>query len=133
MAFIPKKIYVNGNPIPFVQSSLKIKQGYGETTVRTQVFGRKVEQIASENLETSISDVTFDLITQDLDSDADPRVMIKTWKSNPGANIITVEPDGIGQTQVFKGASLTNDPEVMETPDGNISLIWMGNTVTLTN
>lgn len=133
MAFTPKKIYVNGNPIPFVQSSFKNKMGYGETNVRTQVFGRKVITVPSENLDTRISELTFDLIIEDLDSDADPRVLIKTWKSNPGANIITVEPDGVGQTQVYKDMSLTNDPDVMETPDGNVSLTWQGSTVILTN
>ena len=133
MAFTPKKIYVNGNPIPFVQSSFKVKGGYGETTVRTQVFGRSVQQIPSENLETRISEISFDLITQDLDSAADPRVLVKGWKDNSGTNIITIEPDGVGQTQIAKSMSLTNDPEIMETPDGNISLVWQGSTITLTN
>lgn len=132
MAFTPKKIYVNGNIIPFVQSSFKVKGGYGETTTRVQVSGRTVITIPAQNLETNLSEVAFDLITQDLDSDADPRVLIKTWKSNPGANILTFEPDGVGQTQQIKSASLMNDPEVMETPDGTISLTWQGSTVTLT-
>lgn len=132
MSFTPKKIYINGNIIPFVQSSFKVKGGYGETTSRVQVSGRSVLLVPAENLETRIAEASFDLITQDLDSDADPRVLIKTWKSNPGANILTFEPDGVGQTQQIKSASLMNDPEVMETPDGNISLTWQGSTVTLT-
>jgi hypothetical protein len=133
MSFTPKKIYVNGNIIPFVQSSFKVKGGYGETTTRVQVSGRTVLPVPAQNLETNISEASFDLITQDLDSDADPRILIKTWKSNPGANILTFEPDGAGQTQQIKSASLMNDPEVMETPDGNISLTWQGSTITLTN
>lgn len=133
MSFTPKKIYVNGNIIPFLQSSFKVKGGYGETTTRVQVSGRTVLTVPAQNLETNVSEVTFDLITQDLDSDADPRVLIKTWKSNPGINILTFEPDGAGQTQQIKSASLTNDPEVMETPDGNISLTWQGSTITLTS
>lgn len=133
MAFTPKTIYINGSPIPFVQSSFKVKAGYGETTNRVQVSGRSVILVPAENLETQIADVSFDLITQDLDSSADPRVLIKTWKSNPAANIITMVPDGIGQTQQVKTASLMNDPEVNETPDGVISLMWQGSQMTLTN
>lgn len=133
MSFTPKKIYVNGNIIPFIQSSFKVKGGRGETTSRVQVSGRSVILVPAENLETRIAEVSFDLITQDLDSAADPRVLIQTWKSNPGVNILTFEPDGIGQTQQIKNASLMNDPEVMETPDGNISLTWQGSTLTLTS
>lgn len=133
MAFTPKKIYINGNIIPFVQNSFKVKGGYGETINRVQVSGRSVILVPAENLETKISEISFDLITQDLDSNADPRVLIRTWKSNAGANIITVEPEGAGQTQQIKSASLINDPEIMETPDGNISLVWQGSTVILTN
>lgn len=132
MSFTPKKIYINGNIVPFLQSSFKVKGGYGETINRIQVSGRSTILVPAQNLETAIAEISFDLITQDFDSDADPRVMIKTWKSNPGANIITVEPDGVGQTQQYKSASLINDPEVMETPDGNISLVWQASTVTLT-
>lgn len=133
MAYTPKKVYVNGNPVLIAQASLKVKFGYGETNVRAQVFGRTTTPVASENLETKISEISFDLLAQDSTDDSDLRVLIKSWKDNIGANIITIEPDGAGQTQIAKNMSLTNDPEVNETPDGVISLVWQGSPVTLTN
>jgi hypothetical protein len=133
MSFTPKKISINGKTVSYVQSSLKVKQGYGETTNRVQVSGRSVQLVPSENLETKIAEISFDILVSDFDSDADPRVMVKTWKANIGVNQIIIEPDGVGQTQSYSNASLTNDPDINESPDGVISLTWQSSTVILTD
>lgn len=131
--FTPKRILINGKAIAFVQSSLNINSGYGETMSRVQVSGRSTILVPAENLDTQIAEITFDLLTVDSESDSDPRVLVRGWKSNPGANQILIEPDGAGQNQLFKNASLMNSPVVQETPDGVISLTWNASKVTLTN
>lgn len=131
--FTPKRILINGKAIAFVQSSLNINSGYGETMSRVQVSGRSTILVPAENLDTQISEITFDLLTVDSENDSDPRVLIRGWKSNPGANQIVIEPDGAGQNQLFKNASLMNGPVVQETPDGIISLTWNASKVILTN
>jgi len=133
MTFTPKKILVQGKKVPYVQSSLKIVSGYGEITNRVQVSGRSVQLIPAENLETQIAKISFDIVTSDFDSDIDPRVQIQTWKANIGAIQIMIEPDGVGQTQLYTNASLVNDPDIDESPDGVIMLSWEANKVTLTN
>lgn len=131
-AFTPKQVLVNNKAVAIVQNSLKITGGYGETTVRTAVVGKSTTQILSQNLETAMSKVSFDLITTDDENDTDPRQLIKIWKLNGNANTITVIPDGDGQNQYFGQMALTNDPEVNESPDGVISLTWMGKQIQLT-
>jgi hypothetical protein len=100
---------------------------------RVQVSGRSVTLVPAENLDTRIAEITFDMLTIDSEADSDPRVLIRDWKSNIGANQILIEPDGAGQNQLFKNASLMNSPVVQETPDGVISLTWQASTVVLTN
>ena len=110
----------------FVQSSLTITMGYGETNVRVQVSGKSTETISSENLDTALSIVSFDVLSSDTGDSTDIKKLIEAWKSNSGTNTIFVEPDGIGIAQNFVGMSLTNDPEINESPDGSISLTFSG-------
>ncbi len=131
-AFTPKQVLVNNKAVAIVQNSLKITGGYGETTVRTAVLGKSTAQVLSVNLETAMSKVIFDIITTDADNDTDPRQLIKIWKLNGNANTLTVVPDGDGQNQYFGQMALTNDPEVAESPDGVISLTFMGKAIQLT-
>lgn len=130
--FTPKQVLINNKAVLIVQNSLKITGGYGETTVRTQVFGKRTVQVLSENLENAKSKVMFDIITTDSSNNDDPRQLIKIWKQNGNANVITVVPDGSGKNQQFPNMALTNDPEVNESPDGVISLTWEGQPIQLT-
>lgn len=130
--FTPKQVLVNGKGVLIVQNSLMITGGYGETTVRTQVFGKSTVQVLSQNLENAKSKITFDIITTDSTGSDDPRQLIKIWKQQGNANLITVVPDGEGKNQQFPNMALTNDPEVKETPDGVISLVWEGKPIQLT-
>ncbi len=130
--FSPKQVLVNNKAILIVQNSLKITGGYGETTVRTQVFGKQTVQVLAQNLENAKSKIMFDIITTDNSSNTDPRQLIKIWKQNGNANMITVVPDGDGKNQQFPNIALTNDPEVNESPDGVISFVWEGLPIQLT-
>ena len=130
--FVPKKVKINGAVVMFVQSSLTITMGYGETNVRVQVSGKSTETISSENLDTALSIVSFDVLSSDTGDSTDIKKLIEAWKSKSGTNTIFVEPDGIGIAQNFVGMSLTNDPEINESPDGSISLTFSGQKGNLT-
>lgn len=124
--FVPKIIRINGAIVEFVQSSLSVKMGYGETNVRTQVSGRQTTIVSSENLDTAVAEVTFDMVVSDTGDSTDIRKLVRGWKANSGANTIFIESDGAGVSQNFINMSLTNDPVINESPDGNLSLIFMG-------
>jgi hypothetical protein len=131
--FTPKRIFIDGKAIAYAPNTLVINSGHGETSTRTQVSGRSVIVVPSENLETQVAEIAFDMLTVDSDSDSDPRVLIKDWKSRIGSIQILVEPDGPGQKQLFKNASLMNSPSVAESSDGVISLTWNSSKAILTN
>jgi hypothetical protein len=133
MAFTPKKILVNGKEVAYIQSTLKTKLGNPEITNRVQVSGKSTKIVPAENLETKIAEVNFDVITSDSNSNADPRVLALDWSKNIGANQIMLIPDGVGKTQLYNNASLTNPTEVDESPDGVISLMFQSDPMILTD
>ena len=128
-----KIISINGVSIGYVPNSLKTKGGYGETTNRVQQFGSSTKLIPYTNSETKIGSVSFDLLVQDMNDGSDPRLLIKTWKANAGANQIVISPVGAGQTELFNNASLMNDPEINDSNDGSISLEFQSSPVIFTN
>jgi hypothetical protein len=129
--FTPKRLIVNGSPVKFIQSSLRIISGYGEVNVRTQVSGRNVEVVPAEDLDTAIGGIDVDLIVTDSSSNSDIRKTIRAWKQNIGANTIFIEPDGAGTPQKFIKQSLINEIEFNEAPDGVVSLQFRGPQVQL--
>lgn len=131
--FIPKQVLIEGRAIQIDQSSLKTTGGYGETTMRTQVFGRSVTQVPAQDLSTAKSKVVFDMLSLDSDSDnEDVKSLIKLWKQASAGLLIQVIPDGIGKNQNFPNMYLTNDPEVDESPNGVTSMVFEGKPVQLT-
>jgi hypothetical protein len=131
--FTPKRIEIDGKAFLYVPNTLVEKAGFGETNTRTQVSGRSVVIVPSENLETQFSEISFDIMMVDSDSDSDPIVLIQSFKSSNGSHIIKLIPDGIGQSRLYKNASLMNDPTFQHSSDGVISLTWNAAKVTLTN
>jgi len=131
--FTPKQLFVNGQAIAIDQQSLKTTGGYGETIMRTQVFGKSVVQVPGQDLSKATSKVVFDLLALDSDSDKeDVKTLIKTWKQASNGVLITVVPDGVGKTQNFQNMYLTNDPEVNENPNGMVSFTFEGKPIQLT-
>lgn len=122
MAYTNKIIFLNGTQIKYISTSLKTQAGYAETVQRTQISGNSVSVESYDKLETAVGKVSFDILVSDSESDSDPRLLIKNLKANKGNNQIIIQPDGIGKTQLFKNASLMNDPEINENPDGSIAL-----------
>ena len=132
--FTPKQVLINGQAVMIDQQSLKIMGGYGDITIRSQVFGKTVTQVPAQDLTKAVSKVIFDLLSLDSDSDKeDVKTLIQTWKQASAGVLITVVPDGIGKNQHFQNMYLTNDPEVNENPNGTTSFTFEGSPVQLTS
>jgi hypothetical protein len=131
--FTPKRIEIDGKTFLYVPNTLVEKAGFGETNVRAQMSGRSIVILPAENLETQVSEITFDIMMLDSDSDSDPMVIIQAWKASNGSHILKIIPDGAGQSRLYKNASLMNDPTFQHSSDGVISLTWNASKVTLTN
>jgi hypothetical protein len=131
--FTPKRIEIDGKAFLYVPNTLVEKGGFGETNTRVQVSGRSVVVVPSENLETQFSEISFDIMMVDSDSDSDPIVLIEGWKSSNGTHIVNLIPDGAGQSRLYRNASLMNDPTFQHSSDGVISLTWNAAKVTRTN
>ena len=131
--FTPKRIEIDGKAFLYVPNTLVEKAGFGETNVRAQMSGRSIVVLPSENLETQVSEISFDIMMLDSDSDSDPMVLIQTWKASNGTHMLKLIPDGAGQSRLYKNASLMNDPTFQHSSDGVISLTWNASKVTLTN
>lgn len=131
--FTPKRIEINGKTFLYVPNTLVEKAGFGETNVRAQMSGRSIVVLPSENLETQVSEITFDMMMLDSDSDSDPMVLVRDWKAGNGTHQLKIIPDGAGQSRLYKNASLMNDPNFQHSSDGVISLTWNASKVTLTN
>lgn len=131
--FTPKRIEINGKTFLYVPNTLVEKAGLGETNTRAQVSGRSVVILASENLETQVAEISFDIMMLDSDSDSDPMILIQTWKAGNGTLLLKLIPDGAGQSRLYRNASLMNDPTFQHSSDGVISLTFNSSKVTLTN
>lgn len=131
--FSPKQVLINGQAVMIDQQSLKITGGYGEITLRPQVFGKTVVQVPAQDLSKSVSKVMFDMLSLDSDTDKeDVKTLIRTWKQASAGVLITVVPDGVGKNQNFQNMYLTNDPDVAENPNGTTSFTFEGKTIQLT-
>ena len=133
MAYTNKKISINGSNIFFVQGSLDYDLGLEETTTRTQVSGNTFQTIPYANLETKKGSVNFDILVSDSDTDSDPRVLIANWHANNGNNQIIIEPDGVGQTLAFNNATIMNQINIKDSPDGVISISFESQPAVRTN
>ena len=131
--FTPKRIEINGRSILYVPNSLVEDPGFGETNVRVQVSGRSTVVVPSENLESQVAEISFDIMMVDSNSNSDPLILIRDWKAENGTHIIQIIPDGAGQSRLYKNASLSTLTTFQHSSDGVISLTWRAAKVTPTN
>jgi hypothetical protein len=131
--FTPKRIEINGKNILYVPNTLNEQPGFPETNVRVQISGRSTVPVPSDNLESEVCEITFDIMMLDSNSDSDPMVLVRDWKAGNGTHQLKIIPDGAGQSRLYVNVSLTNTPIFQHSSDGVIPLIWRGRKVTLTN
>jgi hypothetical protein len=129
--YSPKQVNINGTPIFIVQNSLDHMQGYGESKVMVEIYGKTTRQVLAQDLETAKSNINFSVRRVDQDTNNDITQLIKAWKANGNANTLSIIPDGPGQIQNFAQVTLTNDPKIEENPEGVVALTWEGSQVQL--
>jgi len=118
-------VLVNDEVVAIVPNSLKFTEGFGEQQVRAaSVGGGAVEQIFSNDVETALSKVMFDIHTT-----PDNVEMQKTWKANGNKNVVAIAgaTDEGETTRTFTQAAMTNDPEIEIGTEGVINIEFMSN------
>jgi hypothetical protein len=120
VALARPSITVNNDAIFIVANSALYTEGKGEQNVSVQsAGGSNVDIVISENVETNMSKVNFAM-----KNTADNIELIRSWKSNPGANAVAIQSGDFSRT--IGQATLTNDYEVNLGSDTQIDLEFMG-------
>jgi len=110
------RVLVNNLSVAIVPNSCSYTEGLGEQTVRTaSAGGGSVQSVYSNNVETNLSMVKFDMFAT-----AENLETILLWKNNANANVISISGDGL--TRSFASAVLTNDYEINLGSDSVVSL-----------
>ncbi len=113
-------ITLNNIAFNYLPNTSKFTEGKGEQTVRTQVSGGNIEAIFSDDAETKIGKVMFELANT-----AKNIELARTWKSLENNNNIIIS-DESGFTRTFNNMALVNDYEISLSKDGNLPLEFMG-------
>ena len=115
-------IQVNNETISIIPNSFKYKGGLGERSVRTQsAGGSAVDVVATENVETKKSMVTFEMINT-----AENISLSEDWHGLFNANAITASDNNQNFTKAFGNMTMINDPEVTLSQDGNLTVEFEG-------
>lgn len=119
------QVQINDVLYGIVPNSFKFVTGKGETNVRAaSAGGNSIESVHSENAETKLSKVMFDLYVT-----ADNISSTLGWKDAIGSNSIKAQQrqtTGDATTLSFDNMSMTNDPEFAASVDGIVSCEWSG-------
>lgn len=111
------QLIINNQPIAYVPNSLEYDSGEGESDQRAgSTGGRNVEMRYSENAETFVGEVMFDLFP-----DATTETLIKSWKAGGGDNQILIVNPKTNYTETFLDAALVNKVKRNPTSDGVVS------------
>lgn len=103
-------LMANNEAVGIIANSLKYTEGFGEQKMRAaSIGGGKVEQIFSNDVETSFSSLMFEL-------PATPEniALARSWKANGNQNAFQIAgstPEG-EVTRTFTQAAILNDYEV---------------------
>ena len=118
-------VEVNNDVVAVVPNSVVFDEGFGEQTVRAaSVGGGAVQQVFSNNVETSFSTVKFDIFAT-----VENIALARGWKAGTNTNLVQIAGrtvDGT-MTRTFTQASLMNNYEVPVSSDGVISLEFKAN------
>ena len=113
-------VLINDKPVAVVPGSITRRKGRGETKVLTQSLGNgNVETVTSTDLETAKSYFKCSIrVTEENVDDVD------TWKKNIGENTISYNAGNVYEN--YEQMSITNDPEIPDSPDAVIDLEFEG-------
>lgn len=119
-ALVNPTVNVNNQAVFIIPNSCMYTEGKGEQTVSTQVSGSNVETVLSDNAETKMSKVSFELSNTPANIET-----ARLWKSLENNNGIIIQDDS-GFTRTFTNMTLTADYEVNLGTGGNIPIEMMG-------
>lgn len=121
-------IQVNNDTIGLVPNSFSYVTGDGEVTVRAASSGGGNSiSVHTQNAETMFSKVMFKVYTT-----VDNISKIRDWKANVAGNTINVSQRDVGGKDfslAFAGMSMTNDPDVNASADGEIEIEMAGDQI----
>ena len=117
------QLEVNGLSVLIVPNSLSFTEGGGEQTVKAQsAGGASVSSVYSQNAETQITMLKFELFVTDINF-----ALARIWKFNLNLNLLTWSGgDGSDTQRVLQFAALTNDYEIEMKNEGIMSLEFHG-------
>lgn len=118
-------VTINNNVIAIIPNSLAFTEGLGEQVIRTaSAGGGAVDQVFSENIETNLSMIKFDI-----PATIENIELAREWKVNKNQNLVQIAgrtPEGT-LTRSFSQAALINDYEVALGSDTNIPIEFRAN------
>ena len=117
-------VIANNEVVGIIANSLKYTEGFGEYKVRGVSMGGKTEQVFSEDVESAMSKLDFELPTT-----VENIALVRQWKANKNQNVFQVAgstPDG-KITRTFTQAAVVNDPEVGIGSEASIPIEIMSN------
>ena len=113
-------VTVNNDPIAIVPNSVSYTEGFGEQTMRAaSIGGASVEQVFSQDLESTFSMVKFEVYP-----DIETVKLLRSWKSNGNGNtvVLTGSVDGSSFRRTFKKSAILNDYEVSLGSDTTVEI-----------
>ena len=126
IALANPSIVINNEPVAVVPNSVKYTEGTGEQTMRAvSTGGGGVEQVYSDNVETSFSKLMFEVLN-DVQTIEDAR----GWKKNANRNVVVLTgntSDGATLRRTFNQAAILNDYEVALGSDTTIPIEFSSN------
>lgn len=103
-------VIANNEVVAIIANSLKYTEGFGEQTMRAaSIGGGKTEPIYANDVETSLSDLMFELPTT-----PENIALVRSWKANTNQNAFQIAgstPEG-EVTRTFTQAAVLNNYEV---------------------
>ena len=118
----PKVISDEGTVL-IVPNTVSFTEGLGTRTVSVQSAGAgALEGVIADDVSTHIATIKFSM-----ENTVANIATAKKWRTKEGAIALTLigkTPDG-SLKRTFQGATMTNDPEIALTADGNIECEFM--------
>ncbi len=118
-------VIANDEVVMIVPNTLVYTEGFGEYKVRgMSIGGGKTEQVFSEDLESAMSKINFELPTT-----IENIKLARQWKALKNQNVFQIAgstPDG-NVTKVFTQAAVVNDPEIGIGTETSIPIEIMSN------
>lgn len=119
-------VTVNNEPISIVPNSLEFQEGLGEQTTRTQsAGGGSVETVYFDNDESKIGMVKFKIFSSTVAGGTSAPDLVRGWKTNGNANVITISENGGGFERTFNNASLNSNYTISVGSEAEIEVEFM--------